>query len=161
MSLLQEAGTLQKDCREFTQVQSSQWGGRHKNPTRSPKKERQTSQNAMVISDALEVWSRTDWIMDSGATSDMCNDRSVFTPLEQLGCGNTLHVAGEGTVDVAILQDGGIRRRCTLNKVLYVPGLAYNFVSAPRTGDAEKTVHFDDSSCEFQNANDEVIAIGE
>ena len=44
--------------------------------------------------------------------------------------------------------------------MLHVPKLVYNLVSVPRAGDAEKMVHFDDSSCEFRNEEGEVIALG-
>ena len=122
----------------------------------------------MVISNALVARSRNDWIVDSRATSHMCNERSMFTEYKQLGSedkvtlgdGSTLEVAGEGTVDMCMLLHDGTRRSCALKKVLYVPKLAYNLVSVPRAGDAGKTVHFDDSSCEFRNEEDEIVAIG-
>ena len=162
-------GHFKQNCREFAKdKQSSRGNGRRRNPTHQPKRERQPSQDAMVISDALMARSKKDWVIDSGATSHMCNDRSNFTEYEQLrsddkvtlGDGSTLKVAGEGTVDLDMLLDDGTRRSCALKKVLYVPKLAYNLVSVPRAGDAGKTVHFDDSSCEFRNEKDEVIAIG-
>ena len=162
-------GHFKRDCREFAKAQQSSKGnGKRRNPTHQPKRERQSSQDAMVISNALVARSRNDWIVDSGATSHMCNDRSMFTEYEQLrsddkvtlGDGSTLEVAGEGTVDMDMLLDDETRRSCTLKKVLYVPKLAYNLVSVPRAGDAKKTVHFDNSSCEFRNEKDEVIALG-
>ena len=156
---------FKKDCRDFAKAQQSSKGnGNHKNPTQKPKKE------AMVISDALVARLRNDWIVDSGATShnNMCNDCSTFTEYEQLrsddkvilGDGSTLEVAGEGTVNMDMLLDNGTRRSCTLKKVLYIPKLAYNLVSVPRAGDAKKTVHFDNSNCEFRNEEGEVIALG-
>ena len=62
----------------------------------------------MLISNALVVKSRNDWIVDSGATCHMCNDCDMFTELKQqgshkkvtLGDWSTLDVAGEGTVDM-------------------------------------------------------------
>lgn len=56
-------------------------------------------------------------------------------------------------------MNDGIRQNCTLKKVLYVPELAYNLISVARAGDAEKTVHFVDLSCEFQN-EEEIISVG-
>ena len=134
-----------------------------RNPTHQPRRDHQPSQDAMVISNALVARSKNDWIVDSGATSHMCNDRNMFTEYEQLssndkvtlGDGSTLEVAGEGTVDVDMLLNNGTRR-CALKKVLYVPKLAYNLVSVPRAGDAGKT----DSSCEFRNEEDEIVALG-
>ena len=100
-----------------------------------PKQEQPPTEDAMVISNALVARSRNDWIVDSGATSHMCNECSMFTEYKQLGSEDkvtlgdrrTLKVAGEGTVDM--LLDDGTRRSCALKKVLYVPKLAYNLVS--------------------------------
>ncbi len=58
-----------------------------------------------------------------------------------------------------ILQDN-TERTCTLNNVLYVLNLAYNLVSVSRATDSGKTVDFDESTCEFRNEEDEVIAFG-
>ena len=73
-------GHFKKDCWKFAQAQSS---GKHKNPGRQFKKEHQSPQDAMLISNALVAKSRNDWIVDSGATSHMCNNRSMFTELSQ------------------------------------------------------------------------------
>ena len=37
---------------------------------------------------------------------------------------------------------------------------SYNLVSVPRAVDAKKTVHFNDTSCEFWNESDEIMALG-
>ena len=58
-----------------------------------------------------------------------------------------------------MLLDDGIRK-CTLKKILYIPELTYNLISVARAGDAEKMVHFNNSSCEFRNEKDKLIAVG-
>ena len=114
-------GHFKKDCREFAKAQQSSKGnGKRRNPTHQPRRDRQSSQDAMMISNALVARSKNDWIVDSGATSHMCNDRSMFMEYEQLrssdkvtlGDGSTLEVAGEGTVDMDMLLDDGSRRSC-------------------------------------------------
>lgn len=121
----------------------------------------------MMISNALVVKSRSDWIVDSGATCHMCNDSGVFSELKQssgdkvaLGNGSSLDVTGEGKVELDMLLDDGTRRGCSLMKVLYVPELAYNLVSVARATEAGKDVQFDDFSCKFQNESGETIALG-
>ena len=122
----------------------------------------------MLVSNALVAKSKDDWIVDLGATCHMCNDQSMLMGLKQvgpnekvtLGDGNSLCVAGEGTVDMDMLLNDGVKRGCALKKALYVPKLAYNLVSVSRAAEAGKTVHFDDSGCEFRNERGEVIAFG-
>ena len=122
----------------------------------------------MLIGNALVAKSRDDWIVDSGATCHMCNDRSMFTELKQVGSSdkvtlgdrNSLDVAGEGTVNMDVLLDDGVKGGCTLKKVLYIPELAYNLTSVTRAAEAGKAVHFDDSGCEFRNDCGQVIALG-
>ena len=146
-----------KNCRKFAQAQSGEKKGKSKK-----------SHEPMIISNALVARSRSDLIVDSGATSHMCNDRSMFTELKKLssgdkvalGDGSSLNVAGEGTVDMDMLLDGGARKSCTLNKVLWVPELAYNLVSVPQATDAGKDVEFDNSRCEFRNESGDLIAVG-
>ena len=155
---------FKKDCRKFAQAQSN---GRHKNPARQSKQEHESSQDAMLIGNALVASSRNDWIVDSGATSHMCNNRSMFVQLNELGPsekvtlgdGSSLDVAGKGTVDMDMLLRDGSRRGCALKKVLYVPELAYNLVSVSRAAEAGKSVNFHDLGCEFLNEADETVAL--
>lgn len=156
------------DCRKYAQAQSSEKGGKHKYPTHPPKREQQPPQDPMWIGNALVAKPKDKWIVDSTATCHMCSDRSMFTELKQVGSdekvtlsdGNSLDVAGEGTVGMDMLLNDGKRRGCALKKVLYVPELAYNLVSVSRAAEAGKTVHFDDSGCEFRNESGEIIALG-
>ena len=158
-------GHFKKDCWKFAQAQSS---GKHKNQVRQFKKEHQSPQDAMLISNALVAKSKNDWIVDSGATSHMCNNRSMFTELSQpgpsdkvtLGDGSALDVTGVGTVVMDMLLNDGSRRGCALMKVLYVPELAYNLVSVLRAAEAGKSVYFDDSGCKFVNEASETVALG-
>ena len=159
-------GHIKRDCRKFAQAQSGENAGKQRNPPRPNKKE--LSSDAMLIGNAFVARSKSDWIVDSGATSHMCNDQRMFTELRQLGSdekvtlgdGSTLEVAGEGTVDVDMVLTDGTKRGCMLRKVMYVPELAYNLVSVSKATDAGKTVHFDDATCEFRNESDEVFAVG-
>ena len=130
------------------------------------KHKKSSSTNAMLIDNALVAKSRDDWIIVSGASSHMCNDRCMFSVLRQttekltLGDGSTLAVTGQGTVCVDMLLADGTKKECLLRKVLHASVLAYNLVSVFRATEAGKMVHFDDDDCEFRNDTDEVIALG-
>ena len=154
-------GHFKKDCRKFAQAQSN---GRHKNPVRQSKQEHEASQDAMLIGNALVASSRNDWIVDLGATSHMCNNRSKFMELNELGPSEKVTLGDGSSLDVVgkdmdmLLRDGS-RRGCALKKVLYVPELAYNLVSVSRAAEAGKSVNFHDLGCEFLKA-DETVALG-
>ena len=156
-------GHYKKDCRKYAQAHSGDNNGKQKSPTRQHK-----NGDAMLAGNVLLAKSRSDWIVDSGATSHMCNNRTMFTELRQLesydrvklGDGSTLQVTKEGTVDVDMVLRDGTRRGCTLMKVLHVPELAYNLINVSKAVDAGKTVFFEDSMCEFRNESGEAIAIG-
>ncbi len=77
----------------------------------------------MLISHALVAKSRNDWIVDSGATCHMCNDKGMFTEMKELGSsekvtlgdGSSLEVVDEeGTVDMEMLLTDGRSRGCAL-----------------------------------------------
>ena len=161
-------GHFKKDCRKFLQARSNENHENRKQMPHQPRKKSHAQQDAMLISHALAATSKNEWIIDSGASSHMCNEQSNFKEFVQLqstekvalGDGSTLDVKGEGTIDMEMILQDGTRRVCVLNNVLYVPNLAYNLVSVSRATDAGKTVDFDDSTCEFRNEEDEVIAFG-
>ena len=161
-------GHFKTDCRKFLQARSNENHENRRQMPQQPRKKSHAQQDAMLISHALAATSKNEWIIDSGASSHMCNEQSNFKEFVQLqstekvalGDGSTLDVKGEGTIDMEMILQDGTRRVCVLNNVLYVPNLAYNLVSVSRATDAGKTVDFDDSACEFRNEEDEVIAFG-
>lgn len=71
------------------------------------------------------------WIIDSGATQHMCNNRSLFSDFQNLTMpitianNTTMNATGKGTVQITT-QSG---KSFTLTDVLYVPQLASNLIS--------------------------------
>lgn len=80
----------------------------------------------------------------------MSNDKRIFSQLEDLdpvetvnlGDGRDLEVQSVGIVQLEMLLPDGSMRSCSLQKVLYVPKLAYNLVSVSRATEAGKIVIF-------------------
>ena len=73
-----------------------------------------------------------DWVLDTGATSHMCNNESYFTSLTKresavdgLGSAKAL---GYGTVSVTIIVEGE-ETSVTLSNTLYIPSLPVNLIS--------------------------------
>lgn len=102
------------------------------------------------------------WILDSGATSHICNRRNLFTTInqrqnEQLKMANsgTSTIDGVGAVDFEKL-DGSI---VTLSRVLHVPDLRTNLLAVSKITDHGHTVIFKkDSAKVINNKGDVLIA---
>jgi hypothetical protein len=119
-----------------------------------------------VIGHALSATSRGNWIIDSGATCHMCNDKELFkglSPLRKpqevtLGDGRVLGATAEGTVTLKLLLPDGSSQRCNLQNVLYVPKLSYNLLSVSKASEAGKMTKFNSSGCKIVNRHKKVVA---
>ena len=106
------------------------------------------------------------WIIDSGATCHMCNDKTDFTDfVEQdtdviLGDGHHLKAEGSGTITLEVDKSDRKQETCTLKDVLYVPDLSYNLLSVSRATKAGKTVDFSEAGCEIVDGSQRLIATG-
>ena len=173
-------GHIRRNCRKFAQEKKS--GSNEGDRTRSVKHQANTagtrqgdssssdSENVgLVARHALSASTgrHDSWIVDSGATCHMCNDRKLFVelrnldkPLEvTLGDGYDLHAIGRGVVVLETKLPSGRTKKCKLHDVLYVPKLSYNLLSVSRTSDAGKTARFGETSCQILDANRKLVAV--
>ena len=122
-----------------------------------------------MVSHALTATQGNDksvWIMDSGATSHMCNNPSMFSEVHTLergrdvtlGDGRTLEASGRGTVRLTMDVATG-RSVCALSNVMLVPGLAYNLFSVLRVSEAGGTTEFGPTVCSVR-VKGKVVAQG-
>ncbi len=117
---------------------------------------------------ASEINQIDRWIIDSGATCHICNDREAFTELHELkkpmnvalGDGHTLKAPGRGIVATQLLLPNEVIKRCILQDVLYVPELSYNLLSVPKVTDTGKKIKFDETNCQILDTDQKVVAIG-
>ena len=124
-------GHFKRDCRKWAKAQAVKAGGAKRLVQQSGKCD--SNQDAMVIGQALTAKSESEWLVDSGATSHMINNKSIFSQvkdLEQpetvtLGDGKTLEVKSVGMVELEMSLPDGSSRTCSLQQVLYVPQLTY------------------------------------
>ena len=109
----------------------------------------------LVVQHAMPSLSgKAAWIIDSGATSHMCNDQSLFveyeslkTPLKvTLDDGYEVDAIGCGVVMLNSVLPSGESKRCYLQNVLCVPRLSYNLFSVSVTTEHGKTVGFSKDS---------------
>ena len=107
------------------------------------------------------------WIIDSGASSHMCNKRNLFTEIKDitsisivLGDGHSLNATAVGSVCLTTKLSGGTTQRCTLHDVLYVKDLAYNLFSVSKASSKGKVLAFNEDRCDIKTSDGKVVASG-
>ncbi|CAI5976187.1 unnamed protein product [Closterium sp. NIES-65] len=91
----------------------------------------------------------SSWLVDSGASSHICSDRSLFSSLKKpneeilvrFGGGETYKVLGVGTV-VATLRSPTSETTIQLDNVLFLPSSVHNLLSVRALGAAGVAVSF-------------------
>ena len=120
----------------------------------------------MLSADVTNKQAEIEWIVDSGATSHVCHDRSLFTELQNLekpldiilGDGRTLNATGCGSV-IVMLESDSLKRKCKFYDVLYVPELTYNLLSVSKAVDKGISFTFNESECVIKDSNQKLITI--
>ena len=152
-------GHFKRDCRKFLASQKKQQG--------ASTAEAKSDEEGLVTTHALATTtSRESWIVDSGATCHMSNNRDLFVELRELkttqevtlGDGRSLEGIAEGTVNLETLLPDGNTMKCRLENVLLVPKLSYSLLSVSIASSAGKITKFDKSGCEILNDRKRVIA---
>ncbi|GMF33375.1 unnamed protein product [Phytophthora fragariaefolia] len=103
-----------------------------------------------------------DWIIDSGASShmmgspDLLNDRIKMTSdiVVTTASGMKLSATHRGTASLPLVSGG----TCTLDNVLYVPGLQRNLVSLSKVGATGLTATFTREHCVITSGHDKLVA---
>ena len=111
-------GHYKRDCRKFAQAQT---GAEKKDKHHSKKREQSFSQDDMLITHALVAKSTNDWIVDSGATCHMCNDRTAFSKMEELVSSNKVTFGDESSLKViegtVNMETDGSSRKCSMYQI--------------------------------------------
>ena len=154
-------GHFKKDCRKYLAAQKKQ-------ASVAEKKEIPCSDGDVFVTiHALAAISSGTWIVDSGATCHVCNDKNLFTDIRDLdtpqqvtlGDGSPLEGPAEGTVKLDMILPDGSTQNCKLKNVLYVPKLSYNLLSVSKASEARKTTKFGKCGCKILNQQRKVIAV--
>ena len=159
-------GHMKRECRELLRdsgrIQSQfkkEWPTKQK--AYAIKEELRYSQKddedmiGLVAEQVLATKNISNWIVDSGATCHMCNDKSLFTDIEDieetqditLGDGYAVNATAKGTVELNMYLTIGKSQKCRLHDVLYVPKLSYNLLSVAKVTSSGKSFKFADSNC--------------
>ena len=119
----------------------------------------------VLSADVTNKQAEIEWIVDSGATSHVCHDRSLFTELQNLekpldiilGDGRTLNATGCSVI--VMLESDSLKRKCKFYDVLYVPELTYNLLSVSKAVDKGISFTFNESECVIKDSNQKLITI--
>ena len=120
----------------------------------------------LVVEQVLQAGVGGNWIVDSGATCQMCCNEKLFSelhPLEKqtditLGDGHTLQATGQGIVPLMMNLPDGSSCKCNLVDVLLVPSLTYNLLSVSKAAERGKETKFDQDGCRIADGSGRVIA---
>ena len=152
-------GHFKRDCRKFLASQRKQQAA-------STAEAKNGEEGLVTIHALATTTSKGSWIVDSGATCHMSNNRDLFVNLRELqtpqevtlGDGRTLEGTAEGTVKLETLLPDGTTKTCRLENVLLVPNLSYSLLSVSKACNAGKITKFNKSGCEILNEEKKVIA---
>ena len=173
-------GHFKKECEEYAKYKASGKSVQVKKKTKmgafkvtiTPDDEGSSDSEStgLVVQHAFSAGpdSHQRWILDSGATCHMCNEKSLFThyqPLAKplnvlLGDGRSLQAMGQGSIMLMMdLPDNKINK-CTLHDVLLVPELAFNLFSVISASRKGKVTTFSETQCEIRDGNSKLVATG-
>lgn len=100
---------------------------------------------------------RDTWMVDSGASSHMCQDLHRMYDVHTLkkrtkvaiGDGKYLEAVSRGKLNLTV-NVAGEQKKCTLHNVLCVPKLAFNLLSISKATERGKQVSFTKKGCEIR-----------
>ena len=109
--------------------------------------------------------SKTDkesWIVDSGCTKHISNNRDLFTSLEEATNGDYVVAAEGGTAEIkgkgTVMIDTGLRK-LYLKDTLYVPALNRNLLSVAHATEKGAQFTFATNTMDLQNSKGDLIAV--
>ena len=101
----------------------------------------------------VDLATKASWIVDSGATTHIANDKRLFTSVAMstpfsinLGDKSSVQGLGRGTVEMKTVVKGK-RVHCRLENVVYAPTMAFNMVSVRVMCRSGKLTCFDEHRC--------------
>lgn len=158
-------GHIKRNCRVF--LQKRKYSSDNANVACS--EDADTIACTFVADTALSCFSANNrWIIDSGASQHMTNDRNCFSDFEtvsaeqtvEIGDGRSLNTCGVGTVNLILSSPNSRISRCVLEKVLFVPDLSCNLFSVSKVTEKGKSVIFNAEGCKIFDDKKTFLADG-
>ena len=118
------------------------------------------SEYAMAGSSNLE---RKKWYIDSGASTHIISDRSLFTTIREVdepinGVGGGTTIRGRGDVQI-ILGNGSNNFHIKLRNAAWIPESS-NLISVPRIDDGDGRVEFSQGEARWYSKTGDLLCVG-
>lgn len=157
---------LKRDC-PVLQRQKEELSGKRKKSESSAAKQAAVQDRSTVLFLANED-RPSGWIVDSGASVHMCNDKRHFESFDDsdacdviLADGKSVKSAGSGRVKMLGVNGCGGTIDVTLEKVLYVPSLKSGLLSVKMLTSKGLVIVLRKNGCDIVNPGGFVIAKGD
>lgn len=122
---------------------------------------------AMNLNESGNKVNLTKWYLDSGATSHMTHDKSLFTRVNdvndievKMADGNFVKVKGKGTVRVETTNKNCFFKYINISNVLLVPKITENLLSISAFERKGFQVTFKDGTCEIRRSDGKLMMTG-
>lgn len=157
-------GHLRRDCRKYRASVKEENGSRSEKE--NPKAKAVHSEGRNVAFTGGDEMSSRAWIVDSGASAHMTNDRGFFDSLKNfaggwitLADGKKTEILGEGSGVLRGVNDRGEPVRIEVSDMKYVPGLATSLISVAKLAEKKLEVNFNSDGCRIMDAGGAVVTV--
>ncbi|KAF7845046.1 uncharacterized protein G2W53_001951 [Senna tora] len=106
--------------------------------------------------------SKVIWIIDTGASSHITGNMSLFSQIKEVKGSHTVNLPDGSVKNVSHIGEVVINSKILLKDVLYVPEFRYNLISVHRlAGSSNMKFNFDTAQCIMQDLlSSQVLAVG-
>ena len=163
-------GHLKKNCYVYKRKNKHKNNFEKANSVVQNNKNVKSDESITLIASALNVTSERSntWIIDSGSTNHMCNNKDSFCDYKELlvptnievGNGKCISAIGKGKINMKMKLPDGNMKSCILQNVLLVPELAYNLLSVSQITGLNKCIWFSDNICKITDKNNKLLCTG-
>lgn len=146
-----KSGHMKKDCDRY-----KIWKSKNESGEDTSHKANQAQEYNFTFL-ALSGMKQRGWLLDSGATRHMTNNKKFFSSLDEIyggivevGNGESVQIKGRGTGRLEFLDENDNSSHVTAHEVLYVPAMVGNLLSVSRLVENGLTIEFNKTQCEIK-----------
>lgn len=161
---------IKKDCFKYKawKAKQDQEGKTNSRPDGSKKEKANKIEETEEHLFAMTSSSCSGWLVDSGATSHVTNNKSILTSIDgmcngdvNLADGTKTKFAGRGTCEIDMMNSDGRISKAKVTNVLYTPNIDGSMLSVRKFVDKGYTVVFDPAMSEIKLKEKQIAVIDE